>query len=51
MPTKGEPSKFFKFEVDDEGNALLNIEQKKFVYRHYVKYADPGDMEMIIYWL
>ena len=52
MPTKGYPSKFFKFEsFDESGNVVLNSEQKKFVYLHYVSYADPEDMLMIINWL
>ena len=51
LPTKGNPSKFFKIEVDAQGNALLNSEQKKFVYLHYVSYSDPEDMVNIIDWL
>ena len=51
LPTKGNPSKFFKIEVDAYGNALLNSEQKIFVYLHYTLYADPEDMLMIIDWL
>ena len=51
LPTKGNPSRFFKIEVDAQGNAQLNSEQKKFVYRHYVMYADPEDMVTILTWL
>ena len=51
LPTKGNPSKFFKIEVDAQGNALLNSEQKKFVYLHYTLHSDPEDMVELIYWL
>ena len=51
QPTKGKPSEFFKIEVDAQGNAQLNSEQKKFVSLHYVKYANPEDMVIIIDWL
>ena len=35
-------------EVDDQENALLNNEQKKFVFLHYVNFADPKDMVIIL---
>ena len=38
-------------EVDDQENALLNNEQKKFVFLHYVNFAGPRDMVIILNWL
>ena len=52
LPTKGNPPEFFQINYyDDEGFALLNSEQKKFVYGNYFLMNDPEDMVKCINWL
>jgi hypothetical protein len=51
MPHKGKPSEFFWIKRDAEGFAILNDEQKKFVWIHYVNYSDSEDMVTILDWL
>ena len=51
LPHKGKPSKFFVIERDAEDYALLNQEQKEFVWLHYILYSDPEDMVLILEWV
>ena len=51
LQIKGKPSEFFLIKRDAEGLAILNYEQKKFVWLHYVNYSDPEDMVTILDWL
>ena len=48
LSMKGNPSKFFKMELDDQEKAQPNTEQKQFVSIHYPEFADPEDMVNII---
>ena len=51
LPHKGKPSEFFWIKRDAENVAMLNDEQKKFVWLHYIIYSDPDDMVTILDWL
>jgi hypothetical protein len=51
LPTKGKPASFFEMQRDEFGSPLVSIDQKNFIYLHYVLYADPEDMIMILEWL
>ncbi len=51
LPHKGKPSEFFLIKRDEGGNAIINDEQKSFVWLHYVTYSDPEEMVTILDWL
>ena len=51
LPTKGKQASFFVVENDQEGETKVSKDQKDFIYLHYVLYADPEDMVMILDWL
>ncbi len=51
LPHKGKPSEFFWIKRDEGGYAIINDEQKIFVWLHYVNFSDPEDMVTILDWL
>lgn len=51
LPHKGKPANFFDLERDSAGNPQPTKTQSDFIFLHYMTYADPEDMAMLLDWL